>query len=113
MISEPAQAGGRDLPCGLCRPFHGLDQFSHALTQGSASLHPGLYASACSAGSLKGSTKGILDRTRQNLARKTRSWRFASQSTLSAERNRKPLLSSSSGLEFGDFKRGKARAARP
>src|SRR5438445_2939371 len=83
MISQPAQAGGRDVRCGLCRPFHGLDEFSHALTQGSASLqhpsgaaplgtplHPGLYASACSAGSLQGSTKVIVDRTWQNLVRK-------------------------------------------
>src|SRR5712691_8292548 len=67
MISQPAQAGGRDLLCGLCRPFHGLDEFSHALTQGSASLHPGLYASARSAGSLKGLTRIILDRTGQTL----------------------------------------------
>src|SRR5712691_743253 len=86
MISQPAQAGGRDLPCGVCRPFHGLDEFSHALTQGSASLHPGLYASACSPGSLKGSTRVILDRTRQNLARKTRSWRFASQREVYSDR---------------------------
>src|SRR5712691_2873986 len=98
MISQPAQAGGRDVRCGLCRPFHGLDEFSHALTQGSASLqhpsgaaplgtplHPGLYASACSAGSLKAANKVVFTSTIKNLAKRTRGWWLVVQRTCASK----------------------------
>src|SRR3989442_10241973 len=55
MILQPAKAGGRLLNTD-CRPFHGFDGFLR-ITQGSASLHPGLYASACCAGSLNVSAR--------------------------------------------------------
>ena len=47
---------GRQRPAELCRPLYGLWRISFTLTQGSASLHPGLYSAACSAGSLNAST---------------------------------------------------------
>jgi hypothetical protein len=63
-FNEPAEAGVRALlPIGFCRPLHGLGLI-FALTQGSASLHPGLYASGCSAGSLSASTKIVFGQER-------------------------------------------------
>ncbi len=41
----------------LCRPLRGLRDNFGSQTQGYASLHPGLYASACSAGSLSASKR--------------------------------------------------------
>src|SRR4030095_11336943 len=56
VISEPVERATESSERGNYRPFHGLNNFFCRVTQGSASLHPGLYASACSAGSLNGSS---------------------------------------------------------